>query len=86
MARIVPCPSSSLVGRTLGDTAEANIQTGPREDRVTILEYEHKPAEIDRLLNDPEMAIDPARVWALLAHIAQVPSAARALGKKEPSP
>jgi hypothetical protein len=70
---------------TLGDTAEANIQTGPREDRVTILEYERQLAEIDRLLNDPEMAFDPARVWALRAHIAQVPSAARA-SAEEPFP
>jgi hypothetical protein len=40
---------------------------------VTIQEYECKLAEIDRILNDPEVPFDPTRVWALLADIAQVP-------------
>ena len=37
---------------------------------MTVQEYEHKLAEIDRLLNDPAVSLDPARVWALLADTA----------------
>ncbi len=29
--------------------------------------YEAAQAELDRLLNDPEVDFDPKRVWALLA-------------------
>jgi hypothetical protein len=40
---------------------------------VTVQDYERKLAEIDRLLNDPAVSLDPARVWALLADIAHAP-------------
>lgn len=36
---------------------------------MTEREYEAKLAELDRLLNDPEVRLDPARVWTLLAEI-----------------
>ena len=36
-------------------------------------DYAHKLAEVDRLLNDPETPLDPAKVWSLLADIAQHP-------------
>jgi hypothetical protein len=32
-------------------------------------EYEAKLAELDRLLNDPEVRLDPERVWTLLAEV-----------------
>lgn len=32
-------------------------------------EIERRMAELDRLLNDPEVRMDPDRVWALLAEI-----------------
>jgi hypothetical protein len=32
--------------------------------------YAHKLDEVDRLLNDPEQPLDPAKVWSLLADIA----------------
>jgi hypothetical protein len=38
---------------------------------VTEAEYAGKLAELDRLLNDPDVPMQPARVWSLLAEIAQ---------------
>ena len=38
---------------------------------MTQAEYEWKLDQIDRLLNDPSAPVDPARVWSLLAEIAQ---------------
>lgn len=34
-------------------------------------EYERKLEEIDRLLNDPNVPLNPARIWLLLTEIAQ---------------
>ncbi len=31
--------------------------------------------ELDRILNDPDVPMEPARVWALLAEIAQLNAA-----------
>ncbi len=31
--------------------------------------------ELDRILNDPDVPMEPARVWALLAEIAQLSAA-----------
>jgi hypothetical protein len=33
------------------------------------LETDRRMAELERLLNDPEVRLDPHRVWALLAEI-----------------
>ncbi len=38
---------------------------------MTQAEYEQKLDEVDRLLNDPSAPTDPAKVWSLLAEIAQ---------------
>ena len=38
---------------------------------MTETEYARKLHELDRLLNDPDVPIEPARVWSLLAEIAQ---------------
>ncbi|MBP0462486.1 peptide chain release factor 1 [Roseomonas sp. PWR1] len=35
-------------------------------------EYERRLAELDRLLNDPEVRLDADRVWALLAEMSRV--------------
>ena len=32
-------------------------------------DFEDKLAELDRLLNDPEVRMDPDRVWTILAEI-----------------
>lgn len=34
-------------------------------------EFERRMAELDRLLNDPDVRMDPDRVWALLAEISR---------------
>jgi hypothetical protein len=36
---------------------------------MTEAEYAHKLDELERLLNDPEVQMEPARVWSLLAEI-----------------
>ena len=36
---------------------------------MTEREFQAKLAELDKLLNDPEIRMDPDRVWALLAEI-----------------
>jgi hypothetical protein len=38
---------------------------------MTETEYTRKLDELDRLLNDPDVPIQPARVWSLLAEIAE---------------
>ncbi len=43
---------------------------------MTDLEYARKLDEVDRLLNDPDVPMEPGRVWSLLAeiaHLEQVP-------------
>jgi hypothetical protein len=34
-------------------------------------DYERKLDELDRLLNDPDSPMDPAKVWTLLAEVSQ---------------
>ena len=36
---------------------------------MTETEYDRKVEELDRLLNDPDVPMQPARVWSLLAEI-----------------
>ena len=38
---------------------------------MTESEYARKLDELDRLLNDPDVPMEPAKVWSLLAEIAQ---------------
>ena len=44
---------------------------------MTDAEYARKLDELDRLLNDPDVPMEPAKVWSLLAEIAQRDMAAR---------
>ena len=37
---------------------------------MTDAEYDRKLDELDRLLNDPEVRMEPACIWSLLAEIA----------------
>lgn len=46
-------------------------------ERMTEIEYSRKLEELDQLLNDPEVAMEPAKVWSLLAEIAQRDRAGR---------
>lgn len=38
---------------------------------MTDTDYSLKLEELDRLLNDPDAPMEPARVWTLLAEISQ---------------
>jgi hypothetical protein len=38
---------------------------------MTETDYARKLDELDRLLNDPDVPMQPGRVWSLLAEIAQ---------------
>jgi hypothetical protein len=38
---------------------------------MTDAEYARKLDELDRLLNDPDVPMEPDKVWSLLAEIAQ---------------
>ena len=37
---------------------------------MTRQDYTSKQAELDRQLNDPDMAMEPGKIWALLEEIA----------------
>jgi len=39
------------------------------EDPMAERDFEAKLAELDRLLNDPEVRMDPDRMWTILAEI-----------------
>lgn len=38
---------------------------------MTELEVEKAEAELDRLLNDPDVRMDPKRVWMLVGHLSR---------------
>jgi hypothetical protein len=38
---------------------------------MTATEYAGKLDELERLLNDPEVPIEPSRIWSLLADISR---------------
>lgn len=40
-------------------------------DRMTDQEYTRKLDELDHLLNDPDVPMEPDRVWSLLAEISR---------------
>lgn len=40
-------------------------------DRMTDQEYARKLDELDHLLNDPDVQMEPDRVWSLLAEISR---------------
>jgi hypothetical protein len=49
---------------------------------MTDAEYTRKLDELDRLLNDPDVPMEPTRVWSLLAEIAQRDMAAAQPGER----
>ena len=52
------------------DRAAPLGRAAQREDPMTNeRDFEAKLAELDRLLNDPEVRMDPDRVWTILAEI-----------------
>jgi len=59
------------------DVRRQNRAGTERPAGMTEREFEAKLAELDQLLNDPTVRMDPDRVWALLAEIsAQRPAPA----------
>ena len=46
---------------------------------MTERDFDSKLTELDRLLNDPDVSLEPARVWSLLAEVSQFDAARRAL-------
>ena len=42
-----------------------------QERCVTDADYERKLDQLDRLLNDPDVPMEPEKVWSLLAEISQ---------------
>jgi hypothetical protein len=46
---------------------------------MTETELDTKLEEIDRLLNDPDTCLEPARVWSLLAEVAHNHTATRSV-------
>jgi hypothetical protein len=40
-----------------------------RRQVMTEKDYQQKLDELDRLLNDPDVAMEPARIWSLLAEL-----------------
>ena len=38
---------------------------------MTERDYDQKIEELDRLLNDPDVRMEPSRVWSLLAEVSQ---------------
>jgi hypothetical protein len=47
------------------------VRPRPEKTRMTDAEYSRKLDELDRLLNDPDVPMEPAKVWSLLAELAQ---------------
>lgn len=43
---------------------------------MSIAEYSRKLDELDRLLNDPDVPMQPDRIWSLLADVSHPPAAA----------
>jgi hypothetical protein len=44
---------------------------GNREVAMTGADYSRKLDELDRLLNDPDLPLEPDRVWSLLAEVSR---------------
>ena len=40
-------------------------------ETMTERDFHSKVSELDRLLNDPDVSLEPARVWSLLAEVSQ---------------
>jgi hypothetical protein len=53
---------------------------------MTEAEYAHKLAELDHLLNDPDVPMQPARVWALLAETARFKADMESFRHADPEP
>jgi hypothetical protein len=48
---------------------------------MTDMDYAHKLDELERLLNDPDVPMEPARVWSLLAELSHPGISGDGVGK-----
>jgi hypothetical protein len=51
---------------------------------MTDEEYARKLDELDRLLNDPDVSMQPARIWSLLAELSQRDCGVEAVATRPP--
>jgi hypothetical protein len=51
-----------------------------RSQLMTERDFDSKLDELDRLLNDPDVSLEPGRVWSLLAEVSQFEAANGARG------
>ena len=58
-------------------TTRPDGRAGEYRDAMSEAEFEAKLSELDRLLNDPDVRMDPHRVWSLLAEISRPPTPQR---------
>lgn len=73
----MPKPHIEYLGAQPLGTAQGAMLDGAMTPR----EYDIKLAELDRLLNDPDVPMEASRVWSLLAEIApQTPPTATPAG------
>ena len=52
-------------------TTRPDGRAGECRDAMSDAEIDAKLSELDRLLNDPDVRMDPHRVWSLLAEISR---------------
>jgi hypothetical protein len=65
------CLIGATFMRILRRSSVAGGKAGGMIEAMTDQEYTRKLAELDRLLNDPDVPMQPERVWSLLAEISQ---------------
>jgi hypothetical protein len=65
-----PAPAGSVLGQ---DQALPWLAEG---STMTDTDYARMIDEVDRLINDPDVPMEPGRVWSLLAEIARVDGSA----------
>ncbi len=53
---------------------------------MSIADYNRKLDELDRLLNDPDVPMQPDRIWSLLADVSRPEMAAAAAQSAMPGP
>jgi len=64
---VSPPRNRPVAGTLMGDDGCASQQGRIMTER----DYQSKLDELDRLLNDPDVAMEPSRVWSLLAEVSQ---------------
>jgi hypothetical protein len=50
---------------------------------MSIAEYSRKLDELDRLLNDPDVPMEPDKIWSLLAEVSRPEAASAAASAME---